>query len=296
MNSGRQAFFPINLMTKIIQYIQPKMVISTNSPRSEKACIEAASILGINSVCINDLFAIKQISWLKKKEFANKLFVLNESVRNFLIDAGRPASDIVASGNPAFDSLYDNKFYEEGIMIKKEMGIENRVNILYASTDEQKINRWTGERGDTDLPINIEKKLREFVKNNKDINLIIRRHPSQSLKVKKSERVFESNQDQNINAILNAVDIVIHSASTVGLQAALIGKSVINIELSTISSDLPLTSMGMGRSLFSLDDIEKVLNEEISLLNNIQYVKGRFKTTATETITKEIYKILNNSE
>lgn len=297
LKSGRQAFHPLNLMTKIIEYIKPKMVISTNSPRSERASIEAASNLGIKSVCINDLFAIRQSNWLKKKEFANKVFVLNESVRNYLIKKGRPASDIVASGNPAFDELFDKRFYEEGKRIRRQMGLGRNINILYASTDEQKINRWTGEKGDVNLPKKIEAKLREYIKKNKKINLIIRRHPSQSLEVKKGDRVFQSNQDQNINAILNAADIIIHSASTVGLQAALIGKSVINIELSTISSDLPLTSMNLGRSLFSLDEMEKVIDDEILSLSESEKKnrKNNFKISATKTITEEIYKILKKT-
>jgi UDP-N-acetylglucosamine:LPS N-acetylglucosamine transferase len=119
LEEGRQIFYPIYLMKKVLNYIEPKIVISTNSPRSEKAAIRAASMLNIKSVCINDLFAIQESAWLKDNSFANKIFVLNDSVKKFLVGLGRAAEDIVVSGNPAFDSLFEKKFIDESNFIKE---------------------------------------------------------------------------------------------------------------------------------------------------------------------------------
>ncbi len=291
LTEGRQVFYPLKLMTKIIKSINPRMVISSNSPRSEKASIDAASKLGINAVCINDLFAIQESAWLKDKNFGDKIFVLNSSVKNFLIKKGRPQKDIIVSGNPAFDSLYEKRFLQEGLRIKKEMRLNDKVNILYASTEEQKINVWTGEKGDVRLPKKIESTLRDYVKSRDNVNLIIRRHPNQEQIVRTGERVFMSDQTQNINSILNAVDIVIHSASTVGLQAALIGKSVINIELSTIAKDLPLTSMGYGKSVGSLEELNSALDDLINI-DEIRTNKNYKKDKATDIIVKELSKMI----
>ena len=292
LREGRQMFYPLKLMTKILKSVNPRMVISTNSPRSEKASIDAASELGINSVCINDLFATQESAWLKDKNFGDKIFVLNSSVKDFLVKKGRPQKDIIVSGNPAFDSLYERRFLLEGLKIKKDMGLNEKINILYASTEEQKINIWTGEKGDVRLPKKIESVLRDYVKSRENVNLIIRRHPNQEQFVKAGKRVFMSDQEQNINSILNAVDIVIHSASTVGLQAALIGKSVINIELSTIAKDLPLTSMGLGKSVFSLDDLSSAIDNEIKSYGKEKNKKKDININACETIVEEILKIL----
>jgi UDP-N-acetylglucosamine:LPS N-acetylglucosamine transferase len=289
---GRQIFYPINLMTKIIKKLNPSMVVSTNSPRSEKAAIDACFNLNIKSVCINDLFATQESAWLKNKNFANKLFVLNDKVKESLVNLGRPAEDIIVSGNPAFDSIYDEKHLINAKQIKKNMNLGiNNINILYASTAEPRINVWTGDRGDVNLPEKIEKTLRSYVRANKKTNLIIRRHPSQNQNVIIEDRVFQSDQSQNIDDILNAVDIIVHSGSTVGLQGALIGKSVINIELSTFSADLPLTKMGFGTSLFSLSDFETVFNEEIKKKNSIKN-KNFIRPNATSNIVKEITKLI----
>ena len=292
LREGRQIFYPINLMTKIFKKLNPSMVISTNSPRSEKAAIDACFNLKIKSVCINDLFATQESAWLKNKNFANKLFVLNDRVKESLVNLDRPPEDIIVSGNPAFDSLYDEKHLINGKEIKKYMGLGNtNINILYASTAEPEINVWTGDVSDVNLPIKIEETLRDFIRANKKTNLIIRRHPSQDQNVITEDRIFQSDQSQNINDILNAVDIIVHAGSTVGLQGALIGKSVINIELSTFSADLPLTKMGFGRSLFSLTDFEMVFNEEIKKKNSIKNVNF-IKPNATNNIVREIIKLI----
>lgn len=289
---GRQIFYPFFLMKKVISKINPMMVISTNSPRSEKAAIDAAFALKIKSICINDLFAIQESKWLKNKNFANKIFVLNKSVKKYLVEKGRPEKDIIVSGNPAFDDLLDKKLFIEAKKYRESFGWNQNINILYASTNEAKINVWTGEKGDTNLPRKIEESLRNYTKLNNGINLIIRRHPSQNQQVKIEERVFKSPQSQDINKVLHAVDIVIHSASTVGLQGGLIGKSIINIELSTIAKDLPLTKMGIGTSVFNLDRLHYVIDDLIKnpLSSNLNY---KTKDSATEIIINEIYKLIN---
>jgi hypothetical protein len=88
--------------------------------------------------------------------------------------------------------------------------------------------------------------------------------------------------------------VVIHSASTVGLQAGIIGKSVINVELSTIANDLPLTSMGIGVSLFNLNDLEKVINiaTEEPLKNN---KNNKPNSNAKDIIVREIYSLIDCS-
>ena len=290
LREGRQIFYPINLMTKVFKTLNPSMVISTNSPRSEKAAIDACFNLNIKSACIIDLFALQENAWLRNKNFANKLFVLNYRVKESLVNLGRPSEDIIVSGNPAFDSLYDEEHLINGEEIKKYMGLgDGNINILYASTAEPEINVWTGDTCDVNLPIKIEKTLRSFTRANKKINLIIRRHPSQDQNVIIEDRIFQSDQSQNINDILYAVDIIVHAASTVGLQGALIGKGVINIELSTFSVDLPLTKMGLGRSLFSLSEFETVFNEEIKKKNSKKN-ENFIKLNATNNIIREITK------
>ena len=53
---GRNAFFPLTVMKRIIDDISPNLVITTNSPRSEAAAIEIANSYSIETLAMTDLF------------------------------------------------------------------------------------------------------------------------------------------------------------------------------------------------------------------------------------------------
>ena len=54
---GRQAFTPVNTMRSIFREIQPSKLITTNSPRAERAAQTVAAEKGIPSVIFTDLFS-----------------------------------------------------------------------------------------------------------------------------------------------------------------------------------------------------------------------------------------------
>ena len=86
---GRQAFCPVRVMKTFLEREMPDIVIATTSPRSEKAAILAAGQLGVRCVCLVDLFAKQEVQWVGQPGYANKVCVLNENVRDFLLKVGR---------------------------------------------------------------------------------------------------------------------------------------------------------------------------------------------------------------
>ena len=62
-----------------------------------------AGKLNIPSVCIVDLFAVKEVAWVGEPGYADKVCVLSEFVKNTLMRAGRNDKDIIVTGNPAFE-------------------------------------------------------------------------------------------------------------------------------------------------------------------------------------------------
>ena len=69
-------------MRNLLKDLRPNFVISTNSPRSEKAAIDAARLENIKSVCLCDLLVIPESEWLKNNDFADFLFVIDDRVKN----------------------------------------------------------------------------------------------------------------------------------------------------------------------------------------------------------------------
>ena len=294
IEKGRQAFDPSYLMESLIKNINPKVVISTNSPRTEKASILAAKNLGIKAACISDGLAIIESEWMKDNNFANIVFVLNDSVQQLLVNKGRAYKDICVSGNPAFDSLFDPIILDKAKEMKKQKGWnDGNVNILFASSPEIKKHPITGEDGDIDLPNKIEKCLKKYVRKNKNTNLIIRKHPSEHQDISLEERVYQSSKDDDISVIVNLVDLVIHTASTVGIQALISRKPVINIDISVFSKDLPLTHMGMGTGVDDLNDLEKVIKKSLKMDDGRSDDLYRPKP-ATDIISNKLVTILND--
>lgn len=264
-SAGRQIFFPLSTMTDLLNELQPKLVVATNSPRSEQAVLQAAVDMGLQSLCIVDMFAMQEVAWLKAPGFGTKICVLNDGVKRMLIDQGRPAEEIVITGNPAFDGIYDLTVLQHGRKLKqKRCCDEHRFSILYASTPEPSRHPFTGEIGDPGLPFKVEKCLREILSDRDDVELVLRRHPSEDQEIAPGERIFASPRSEDVNALIHSVDLVIVTCSTVGLQAYLAGVPLISVECSVISKDAPYGKFGMSRMVPSIDLLKSSLIDEIN--------------------------------
>lgn len=259
---GRHAFLPIKLMRFVLSKIQPDVVVTTYSPRTERASIIAAQDLGIPTVCINGLFA-NQATWIREKGFADKVCVLNDLVKEKLIEHGRNETDIVVTGNPAFDRLHTDDIYvsAERLRFKKNWGIKKV--LLWASQPEPTHHPFTGSAGDPKLPRLIDEYLIDMIGRHPDWHLVIRPHPSETLELKDlPDHVEISNERDHLPFLLKAVDAVVVLSSTIGLEAALINKPVYQIRGSMFYEDMPLDEMGYATTVPDLHSFEQILFDE----------------------------------
>lgn len=258
---GRQVFYPINFMKCLLTELNVDLLVATNSPRTERAAIDAASELKIKSLCLIDLFALQEVKWIGKKGYASKLCVLNQSVKDMLLDAGRSANEIEITGNPAFDSLSSQETIASGKNIKKARGWENSslITLFYASQPEPAQHPFTDLNGDPELPRQIEQSLRDFIIKNSNYRLVVRYHPSENVDFKTQERVYFSPRDESLHGLLHAVDIVIVTASTVGLEGHLIGKKIISVDNSIFTGDAPYSRMGISEGVANVELLPKAI-------------------------------------
>ena len=295
-NRGRFQFYPIHTMKALLAELQPKTVVTTSSPRSEKAAIRAAGMLNIPSLCMVDLFALHEQAWLKSADYATEVCVVNAEVRNMLISKGRPAKDVFVTGNPAFDKLQDPTTIAAGQAMRKARGWgeEGRTTVLYASAAEPLFNAQSKQPADPEdlkLPERVEAELIDFTNSRSDVELVIRRHPSQSQKVCSGPGISQSTMQDNIDVLLHAVDIVVVTRSTVGLQAYLAGRPVLSVECSAASKDVPYGAYGISRAVKQLDTLPKVLAQTMSDLHNVKTHVGAPKALATPKLVKRIEKL-----
>ena len=273
---GRQAFYPINFMKCLLTELDVDLLIATNSPRTERAAIDAAGELQLKSLCLIDMFALQEVKWVGKKGYASKLCVLNQSVKDMFLDVGRSANEIEITGNPAFDSLTSIATISSGKQLKEARGWHesNLITLFYASQPEPSQHPFTSLSGDPELPRNIENTLREFVSKHTRFRLVIRYHPSENVEFTAQERVLFSPQEDNLHSLLYGVDIVVVTASTVGLEASLIGKKVISVDNSIFTDDAPFSRMGISEGVTEAKELEKkILDVSQNLDTQVEHIQ-----------------------
>ena len=105
-------------------------------PRAERAAIEAAGELSIPSVCLVDLFAVDEKRWIGRPGYADRVCVLNEGVRQMLLAEGRTPDEVVVTGNPAFDGLFDPAHRQAAMEVRGRLNARHRKVALYAPSPD----------------------------------------------------------------------------------------------------------------------------------------------------------------
>jgi len=256
---GRHAFLPVRFFERFFAATTPDLVVATSSPRSERAAILASGRLGAPSVCVVDLFAPREIAWCGQPGYANRICVLNSVVRDLFLQHGRREDEVVVTGNPAFDGLQGREAKLAGQALRQTKKWDDGITILWASQMEPDSDPVTGAFGDPQLPRRIEEVLRDFVRTNPGYRLVIRYHPNERLAFRDEPLVEFSSNSESLVSLLHAVDIVIVTASTVGLQAHLAGRPVISVDLSVNSRVMSYAKSGISTGVDTLEDLPKAL-------------------------------------
>lgn len=293
---GRQAFLPVEVMKSALNYLKPELLVTTNSPRTERAAVIAARELGIDTICIVDLFALQEVQWVGELGYADRICVLNEAVRTMFIKHGRQPHEVVVTGNPAFDRLITQETKLAGLRLKQSRGWDDgKINILWASQPEPEKHPFTDKKGDPQLPRKVEYELRRFVAQNADFRLIVRYHPSETEEFITHENVEFSPLSENLAALLNAVDTVIVTASTVGLEASIVGCNVISVDCSIFTEDAPYSTMGISQGVKQIKDLASAILGITVNKNDTSQIKKLKKNqpNATNLILSQINSILS---
>lgn len=257
---GRHAFLPTELMCTLLKQIKPKVVVATNSPRSEQALLLAARKFDIPRLCLVDLFGSEELRWISTANYADRICVLNDDVRRSFVDAGCDAGATVVTGNPAFDAINTPANIAAGAAWRNARGIgDGERIILWASQIEPEIHPFSGARGRPELPSEVEAELRRIVARHDGWRLVVRHHPSEQRKFVPADRVHFSPQDEPLHPLLHASDAVVIISSTVGLEAALSGASVFSIDLSVCTPLAPYSKFGLTTGVTDLQQLEPLL-------------------------------------
>ena len=262
---GRQAFLPVATLTRILKEIKPDLVVATNSPRAERAAIVAAGQLGIPSVCVVDLFAIDEVKWIGDVSYADRVCVLNESVRQFLIASGRREDQVLVTGNPGFDALNDMVAIAQGQQLRHTQGWVGKRVVVWPMQVEPAVHPFDGRTGNSDLPAQALEQVIAWVLARDDVVLCVRGRAGElAPAVPLDRRIVLTGQDWSLGPLLHAADMVITIGSTVGLEGHLAGCRLVQVLGSLFDDATPWTKYGIADDAVAVTSISQALDRWIS--------------------------------
>lgn len=266
---GRYGFRPLNFMRRLLDEIQPDVVVATNSPRSERAALQMAITLGIPSIGMVDLFGQEDDTYIHQIAKPDWTCVISESVKQRLVEHGFPPKRVAVTGNPAFDGLFSPVNHAVAAAFVKDLGWQGLSPILWAGQIESTSDPTSEKSDGHTFAENVETTLRDLVSIRKDLALVIRYHPSQwhtFQRLPDQERVhFSVPSQEPIHPLILSAKAVVVQNSTVGLESAVAGKPVVSLEHSVaVKSSFSLAAMGVSTPCYSTKELPVILDKVLS--------------------------------
>lgn len=248
---GRKIFLPELYMEKIIKRENPDIVVTTNSPRSEYAALKAAKKLNIPTVMINDLFGKNSLEKdgempLEHLLVPDKICVMHQMIKEKFIKRGIPKNKINVTGQPAFDGL---------LQITGD-DVQKKKDILFASQNTPYLKLIINEL----LKIDGSKRFN---------GITIKLHPSQSYSdyqyIEDISDIKVVNGLANIHPLILSHRVILTEFSTVGLEAVLLNRPLVSINLNGGKEITPYSEMRLSYGIENLKELNNIL---ISALEN----------------------------
>ena len=305
----RHSFLPINFFEKIIQKNNYKLVITTNSPKSERAALIAANRLNIKSIRIEDLFFddILQIDLKEKigKDFSSsigkytvsptKIFVMCQFTKDLyklkkktlLLDTKE--SDIIVTGQPSFDrfSINFSRFKNK----KQNSSKKNYVLWCHGNTIDLNevlnlISFWLKTSTSNSLPfaIKLHPNCPEKEKSYIDHTLS-----------KSSNNYFFVESNLSLEEAIISSKVLIAQFSTTMLEAFFLRKPSICLDPTNIRKNIPFVKGGICQRATNFKELNDLILESEDI-NDEKFEKIKnemgFSFNATEKIFSELINLL----
>ncbi|HSH92062.1 MAG TPA: UDP-N-acetylglucosamine 2-epimerase [Ramlibacter sp.] len=250
--SGLNALLPAATLRRILQAERIDAVIATDSPRAERAALNAAAQLGLPSLCVLTSFPHIGLHYLKRADNGRVMCVLNERIRDQLIAAGRRPDSVIVTGNPAFDALLGPDAAARRVALRRRDSL--------ASDDWAVLWAEQPEPADPSLPARMREKLAEACAAH-GWRLVVRLHPSSQAgaTISLPAHVLLSTRQETVRDALLKCDAVVTFTSTIGFEALVLDKPVVIAAVSQYSDFVDYREEDGVRLVHSLEAVEGAL-------------------------------------
>ncbi|MEP3422603.1 MAG: hypothetical protein ABJN35_12765 [Erythrobacter sp.] len=266
-DAGRAAFEHGELAARILNKTAPDIILTTNSPRAEKALIDAGQDRGITAIVLNDTLASATNHWLHYPDYADRILVLSQSVADTLIASGHTPEKIIVTGNPAFEPMAQLRARRAAPNARAQTdgnaSPNGRKTVLYASQPLK--------GRDADHQSDVIAALYDLALQRDDWDVRVRLHPNEEPAPAWLKPPFRCNRSASLDCDLFDADAVITHGSTLGIEAALAGVPVILQMGSSVAQNSRFAEYGIGAANADIDDLETAIDRAVS-----QTEAGRF--------------------
>ena len=264
---SRAAFCQTNVFERVFDELEPDIVVTTNSPRSERAAVEVANARGVHSLSLVDLFGIYHFHAIEAEHIA----VLCKPTIDNMIAEGvkRPREAFHITGNPAFDHAFD---------YRGEVDYEFCAQHYPSIKPGEKIMTWA------DMPSYWNFKTKQIYNRTKqdvievldglaeaakeaNAHLLIRPHPSQSKAdflewiEARAEKHIHYAGEVPLYPLLKASDALVTYGSTVAVEALLMQRSVVQLRYFDDFTDMPLGEWGIAALANGLSELAECMKK-----------------------------------
>jgi len=283
------------MSSRAIQMEQPKLIITPNTKNWDgRVFTEIGNGCGISTLTIQE--GLYETPSFHHMFNSKRIALQGEEVKNDFLKSGVEEGRLVVTGAPVYD------FIKENIRIKKEAnnfrylekyGIDLKKSlIVFASQPhDKKLYKIEEKRR---ILVGLKTAMAKFP----DCMLVVKLHPyeryeelASSILEKDCDRNIVVVKDINIFDLIYICDLLITRWSTSALEAILLGKPVITMNLSTAPDPFPYAANNVALDVSREEDI-------IPSLRRILYdrdTKEMLKENRSKFIGKYAYKLDGNA-
>ncbi len=309
---GRHSFLPITFFENVIRQQNYQLIVTTNSPKSERAALIAANKRKIPCIRIEDLFFDDNL----QEELIHKLgesystsigqfyssptkiCVMSEYAKSFYDDKKTKMllkthpDDVIVTGQPILDRLVEFELPDIEYVSREENQSKSQIVWFHQNNtlDEDSVltllSNWFKSKAKT------------------NDHLVIKFHPDASAEQKTKviscfsayNHAFTIAKDnENIFELIVKSGVVMAQESTTMLETFFIGKPSICLDPLSIRKNIPYVLSGASKRVVTVDELNAAIAASFSFgSDNMKMIKQkmRFKTNATENIFNMINEMI----
>ena len=258
-----QRFFMerFDVMTEQVEYAhamldaaRPSLLVVGNDRwYVSQAFVQAARVRGIPSVCVQDGVATDSAFW--RWISADTFIASSDEVAAMFRRSGTSGERVEVSGQPRYDELFALRA-RDGVEHRSLLGIpEGAPLVLFASQPHQN-SAYT------------EEVLRAILRV-PGVRLLLRPHPAEpagryeAYVTESADRVFMA-RGHGLSTMLLAADIVVIESSTVGLEAALLGRPVVTANFAGTPTLVPYAERRLARRARNGAELTAAISEIVA--------------------------------